>query len=228
MKQTARLTTVLGTTCLLAAVVLAVGNLVTEVPRQKAAARERQRNLRIVLPDFRNDPVAERLSFPVRNAAGQDAGTVDFYLARDAEQNGGLVAIAAEATSNRGYGGDVTVLAGLKPDGSLMQVLVTAHSETPGLGTRVTDRVRTRFIWQAFSGSSDQGLPPSAYLDQYSGRPAAALADPGFRVVKTAAEANDNAVMAVSGATISSRAVADAVSRICTAYSEHRAEFSLQ
>ena len=37
MKQTARLTTVLGGTCLLAAVVLAGGNLVTLTPRGRRA-----------------------------------------------------------------------------------------------------------------------------------------------------------------------------------------------
>ncbi len=227
MNQTARLTLVLGSTCLLAAIVLAGGNLVTQGPRDRAETRERQRNLRLVLPDFRNDPTAESRTVSVGGTAGP-AETVTFYMARDAEHDGRLVGLAAEATSRKGYGGAVTVLAGLAPDGTLLQVMVTRHSETPGLGSRVTDRVRTRYLWEIFSAHSDAGLPPSPYLDQYSGRAAGDVASPEFRVVRTKGEMTPKTVQAVSGATVSSLAVADAVRLICTAFAEHRAEFAGQ
>lgn len=222
MKQTARLTVVLGTTCLLAAIVLAVGNLLTEVPRQQAESRERQRNLRVILPEFANDPLRDAVTVTTRTPGSAADTTVTFYPARDADQDGRLLALAAEATSGLGYGGAVTVLAGIQPDGTLLQVLVTRHAETPGLGTRVTDRSRTRYLWEAFSSDAAAGLAPSVYLDQFTGRSTAALAGPDFRVVKTAAEVTDSSVLAVSGATVSSRAVADAVLQICGAFREHR------
>jgi Na+-translocating ferredoxin:NAD+ oxidoreductase subunit G len=225
MNQTARLTGVLGATCLLAGVVLAAGNLVTAVPRKMAETRERQRHLRAILPEFRNDPTSDALRFPARSRDGQDAGSVSFYLARDAAADGRLHAIAAEATSTRGYGGGVTVLAGLKPDGTIMQIIVTRHAETPGLGTRATDRVLTRYLWHAFRPRQDSGLPPSEYLDQYNDRAATDLAADDFRVVKTPGELNAKTVQAVSGATVSSKAVAAAVRLIGTAYTEHQAEF---
>lgn len=222
MKQTARLTVVLGTTCLIASIVLAVGNLLTEVPRQQAESRERQRNLRVVLPEFANDPLRDAVTLTTRTPGSSADTTVTFYPARDAEQGGRLIAFAAEATSSLGYGGAVTVLAGVQPDGTLMQVLVTGHSETPGLGTRVTDRTRTRYLWEAFSKDLPAGLAPSVYLDQFTGRAAAALAGPDFRLVKSAAEVTDSSVLAISGATVSSRAVADAVQQICSAFNQHR------
>jgi electron transport complex protein RnfG len=224
MKQTVRLTLVLGGTCLLAALILAGGNLITLGPRAQAETRERQRNLRLVLPEFRNDPTSESIGVAAGGTGAGEAGQVTFYPARDAAQGGRLIGFAAEATSRQGYGGGVTVLAGLTPAGSLLQVMVTSHSETPGLGTRVTDRVRTRYLWQAFSTTVESGLPPSAHLDQYRDRAAADVASADFRLVKSQAEVNARTVQAVSGATVSSNAVAAAVKLICTAFAEHRAE----
>lgn len=224
MSQTVRLTVVLGGTCLLASVILAGGNLVTLGPRAQAETRERQRNLRLVLPEFRNDPLRDSLTVSVGGQGRGDAGTVTFYRAQDAENGGRLIGLAAEASSRKGYGGEVTILAAVSPEGLLRQIVVTRHSETPGLGTRVTDRVRVRYLWQAFSRTSDAGLPPSTYLDQYGERKVGDIADPGFRVVKTSAEVSPTSVLAVSGATVSSRAVADAVRLVCAAFTEHRSE----
>jgi electron transport complex protein RnfG len=224
MKQTARLTVVLGGTCLLASVVLAVGNLVTELPRQLADRRERQRSLRLVLPEFRNDPLADAKSFPVRDREGKSAGNVTFYPARDAASGGHLLAFAVAATSGRGYGGEVTILAALKPDGTFIQAMVTAHGETPGLGTRVTDRKRTRSLWKAFAADTDTSLPPAAFLDQFAGRAAADIGAKDFSVVKAPAKAGPREAMAISGATVSSRAVGDALNLVGAAFTEHRDE----
>lgn len=224
MKETGKLTIGLGIICLFAATVLAVANLVTLGPRQRAKAQERQANLRLVLPDFRNDPTAETQEFSVTDRQGNDAGSVTFYVARDKAQDGEIIACAGEATTGQGFGGNVTVMAGLEPDGSILNVMVTNHSETPGLGTRVTDRSRTRYIWEAFSAAPEKGLPPSEYLDQYGGKTASEVGAKDFQVVTNKEQLGPSSVMAVSGATVSSRAVADAVNLICRAFKEHRGE----
>ena len=61
---------------------------------------------------------------------------VKFYIARKGDE---IVGYAGEVVTE-GFSGDVTVMAGLELDGSIRTVIVTANSETPGLGTAVTDR----------------------------------------------------------------------------------------
>ncbi len=41
--------------------------------------------------------------------------------------------------NSKGYGGDVKVICGVKPDGSIEQIKTLSHSETSGIGTRVVD-----------------------------------------------------------------------------------------
>lgn len=47
----------------------------------------------------------------------------------------------------KGYGGNVVLMCGIDQDGLLTKIIIMEHSETPGLGTKVTDESYTsRFI----------------------------------------------------------------------------------
>lgn len=213
MKETAKLSLSLAITCALAASVLAYANWKTEGPRRDAELRERQTSLKLVLPPFANDPLAD----------AQAVGEITYYPARDAD--GKLLAIAGEGTSGKGFGGEVQTLVGLSPEGKILTVIVTQHKETPGLGTQATDRKRARMIWDFFSANKQAdsaGLPPCKYLDRYTDKKAADIGGDSFRVVKSQEETGDSAVLAVSGATVSSLAVADAVRGICRTFVDNR------
>jgi len=97
------------------------------------------------------------------------------------ENGGGYVATVIA----KGFGGDVTVIAGFGSDGNISGVRVASHSETPGLGANSTK--------------------PDFY-EQYAGKPA----DAPLTVVKNPTDAA-NEITAISGATITSRAVTNAV-----------------
>jgi len=105
-------------------------------------------------------------------------------------------------------------------------VIVTDHKETPGLGTQVTDRRRERSIWEAFTPSRNDdraaALPPNRFLDAFQDKPAHLVASPDFQVVKNKEEAGQKSVLAVSGATVSSRAVEDAIATVCAAAVQYR------
>jgi electron transport complex protein RnfG len=107
----------------------------------------------------------------------------------------------------------------MTPDGTITAVVVTNHTETPGLGTKATDRKVRKSLWQLFSGGggeeTSRTLPPSSYLDQY--QRGLSAADAPFKV-----RGDGGRIDAVSGATISSRAVADAVSVVCQAFEKNR------
>lgn len=47
------------------------------------------------------------------------------------------VGAALQSNSPNGYGGTVTIMVGLKKDGSIYNYRVLSHAETPGLGSKM-------------------------------------------------------------------------------------------
>lgn len=86
---------------------------------------------------------------------------------------------------NDGYGGKINIMVGISMDGKLQGLTILEHSETPGLGANAT-------------------LPD--FKDQFKDK----SVDNPLQVVKTPA-ANDNEIEALTGATITSKAVTNAV-----------------
>lgn len=83
----------------------------------------------------------------------------------------------------KGYGGEIDLIVGIKKDGTLSGIKVVSNSETAGLGAKCTDEKFTK----QFEGKC---LPLS--------------------VVKTGAKA-DNEVSAITGATITTKAISSGV-----------------
>lgn len=84
-----------------------------------------------------------------------------------------------------GYGGDVEIAVGISAEGQVSGIKIIKHAETPGLGANAQD--------------------PS-FSDQYIGK----STETQIEVVKTPPTA-DNEIQAITGATITSRAVTKAV-----------------
>ena len=216
MKNALVLSAALGITCTVAAILLAVANAKTYAARAEAKVAEREEALRLVLPEFDNSPSADTCKVELK----PEGETVEFFRAR---RGGKLVGLAARAGA-KGYGGRVEVLAGCAPDGKIVKLIVLAHSETPGLGTQVTDRTAQKTLGDLLRGRKDADaeaatLPPSAYLDQYE---KFSLSDtPEFKVARDGGK-----VDAVTGATISSRAVARAMTLVAKAFQEQRAQIT--
>lgn len=93
------------------------------------------------------------------------------------------------ATTANGYGGEVKVLTGISADGLVTGVIPVTLNETPGLGMKV--------------GNDD-------YLNQYIGK------SENIKVVKNNPSEQD--IQAITGATISSNAVTDAVNTAFEVY----------
>jgi electron transport complex protein RnfG len=184
-------------TALMAAVWLATTEPIAAARQQKTNAALSQ-----VLPEFDNQPAEDRVT----------CGGVTFYIAR---KGGQITGFAGEAVSTKGYGGGVTVLAGLTLDGTLTTVLVTRQNETPGLGTVVCDRNRQKTLSGLLSGHRETGLPPNRILDQFRGMQAA-VGEAPWSVKK-----DGGTLDAITGATVSSRAVADAVFSIASSFAQN-------
>ena len=161
----------------------------------------------MILPAFDNDPAAEAVDIK-----SPDGAPVKLYVAK---KDGAVVGYAAEAAA-AGFGGQVAGLVSFTPDGTIGTVIVkSGHAETPGIGTKVTDRSVKRTISDVVKGvkPDTSKLAPNAALDSYSG------VKPGE--AKWTKE--KDAVHFVSGATYSSNAVCDLVWAAATAVRDYLA-----
>jgi len=106
----------------------------------------------------------------------------DFELSGDMYSiiKGGEVIGYAFRGTGKGYGGDINILIGLNSDKSIKDIVVLSHTETPGLGSKITE---------------------SSFLDQFKG-----LTLEDLKLSK-----EGGSVDAITGATISSKAMVDGV-----------------
>lgn len=89
------------------------------------------------------------------------------------------------SVKTNGYGGEISVMVGLDMENNVQGIEILSHNETAGLGAKATDE---------------------AFKSQFSGKKTP------LTVVKKGAK-NESEIQAITGATITSRAVADAVTK---------------
>jgi electron transport complex protein RnfG len=95
-----------------------------------------------------------------------------------------LVGYAVTTYTKKGFSGNITLMAGFSPDGSIFNITVLEHKETPGLGTKMTE---------------------PKFKDQFKGKNPLQF--------KLKVKKDGGPVDAITAATISSRAFCDAVQR---------------
>mgnify|MGYP002624103392 CR=1 FL=1 len=123
---------VLGLTCLFCSAVLGGAYVLTKDPIDAAAKEKTNKAIAQVLPHFTD---AEY------NA--QDG----YYTATDGEN---LVGYAIESTTV-GFGGNLSLMVGVTPDGVVYNTSVLSHSETPGLGAKCTSDGKFMDQWKGFN-----------------------------------------------------------------------------
>ena len=106
------------------------------------------------------------------------------------DSSGNVLGYVINVTSHEGRQADISFSVGIQNDGTLNGYSITSISETPGLGVLVQEEP----FYSQFEGKSEES----------------------YTVVKTAPAA-DNEIQAVTGATISSRAVTNGVNA-CLVY----------
>jgi electron transport complex protein RnfG len=85
-----------------------------------------------VLTGYDNDPILDRKKIVV----GQDErGRPVEIIVFPAKKTGKTFAVAIEG-KGKGFAGLIGVMIGVDKDGKLLDIGITSHSETPGIGTR--------------------------------------------------------------------------------------------
>lgn len=175
---------VLAVVTLAASAAVGVVYQLTLDPIQQAKDQRISDAIGQVLPEFDNNPSRKVIEKTV------DGMPVKIYTAT---KDNVVVGYAVETFTKKGYGGEIRLLVGFLPDGTIHNTAVISHSETPGLGDKI-DQSKSDFSLQ-FNGKN-----------------------PGDS--KLALKADGGNIDAISAATISSRAFVDAVQRAHDIFSE--------
>ncbi|MFH1360849.1 MAG: RnfABCDGE type electron transport complex subunit G [Candidatus Omnitrophota bacterium] len=154
----------------------------TKGPKAATDLAKKLNAIKEVVPEFTNNPDEEKFTV---NADGQP---LIFYPAK---KDGQLVATAIETYSNQGFSGQIKLMVGLLPDGTIYKVKVIEHKETPGLGDKIEKK-------------------KSNFSQQFNEK------DPSVFRLEVKKDGGD--VDAITAATFSSRAFCDAVQRAYKAY----------
>lgn len=112
-------------------------------------------------------------------------------------ENNKVIGVIVPAESHKGYGGTIRLLVGVDLEGNIVKVKVVEHHETPGLGSKAA-------------------ADDSPFLKQFIGKN---LNNTKFKVKKDGGD-----IDAVTSATISSRAITEAVKEALEAYAKDKME----
>ncbi len=104
-----------------------------------ASHQQKQINaISFVVPEFNNNPLETGIKMAVQN---------DSLTVYTATKDNDVVGYAILSSTNSGFGGNVQVMVGFTPDGTIYNTSVVAHQETPGLGDKMTtEKFRSQFI----------------------------------------------------------------------------------
>ena len=154
----------------------------TKNPIAEAKLEKKNAAIQKVVPDYTNQPNDESYEVEV------DGYTLTLYPAK-AERK--LVGVAVSTITSKGFSGEIRLMVGFNPDGTINNISVLEHAETPGLGDKME---KGKSEW---SNQFNQKDPEDFKLD----------------VKKDGGD-----VDAITAATISSRAYCDAVERAYKAF----------
>ncbi|MDR2562736.1 MAG: RnfABCDGE type electron transport complex subunit G [Prevotellaceae bacterium] len=164
--------------------VLAGAYRLTEDAINKVKIKKVNDGIANVLPEFDNDPSSEVSSKFI------DGDSVWIY---NATKDGEFVGSAIQTFTNNGFAGRISLMVGFLPDGSINNIEVISHNETPGLGDKIEPKKGT-FSLQ-FKGKNPETM-------------------------KLTVKKDGGDIDAITASTISSRAFCDAVSRAYTVFRE--------
>lgn len=159
---------------------------VTKEPIAAAMLAKKNAAISSVIPPFTNNPGDEVYKIPT------DGDTLYFYPGKNGDE---MVGVAVETFTNAGFSGNIKLMVGLLPDGTINDIAVLYHSETPGLGDKM-DKKKSDFSLQ-FQGKNPQDF-------------------------KLMVRKDGGDVDAITASTISSRAFCDAVERAYNGYMSNK------
>lgn len=172
---------------LIAGTALGIVYEITKSPIAVAQEKATQEAYQAVFSDATSFADYEEFDADQASSLVHDAGYTDDDIDNCVEaldKDGNLLGYVITVTSHAGYGGDITFSMGVKLDGTMNGYSITTIGETAGLGMKAKD---------------------SAFADQFKD-----IVSNVYTVVKTS-PSSDTEIQAISGATITSKAMTNGV-----------------
>jgi electron transport complex protein RnfG len=148
----------------------------TKAPIELSVLNKKLAAIKQVVPEFNNNPNDEMYKLPTG-----EGDSLDIYPAK---KDNTIVGYAINTNTKKGFSGNISLMAGFKPDGTIINITVLEQKETPGLGNKMAE-------------------PP--FKNQFN--------DKNPAQYKLKVKKDGGPVDAITAATISSRAFCDAVQR---------------
>lgn len=148
----------------------------TKAPIELSVLNKKLAAIKQVVPDFNNNPNDEMYKLPTG-----EGDSLDVYPAK---KDNDVVGYAINTNTKKGFSGNISLMAGFKPDGTIINITVLEQKETPGLGNKMAEPL---------------------FKDQFN--------DKNPSQFKLKVKKDGGPVDAITAATISSRAFCDAVQR---------------
>ncbi len=148
----------------------------TKGPIELSNLNKKLTAIKQVVPEFNNNPNDEMYKLPTG-----EGDSLEIYPAK---KDSVVVGYAINTFTKNGFSGNISLMAGFSPDGTIINITVLEHKETPGLGTKMTE---------------------PKFKDQFN--------DKNPEEYKMKVKKDGGQVDAITAATISSRAFCDAVQR---------------
>ena len=197
MKKIIKYTLSLALICVALGIVLSLVHEITLKPIAVQEQLKKEQSCREVFPDaaaFEDvDLEASGLAGKLNSQLAEDGlenETID-AIALASDESGNPLGAVYTVTTNEGYGGDITFTVGIQNDGTINGISFLSIEETAGMGMRAnTEEFKTQF-----SGIQAEKVAYS----------------------KTGASA-ENEIDALSGATVTTKAVTDGVNACLSAY----------
>lgn len=187
MKNMIKDALVLCVITLTAGLVLGFVYQLTKEPIAAQELKAKQKAYQEVFQDAAGFEAWETLELEKANAIIEQAGYTEEELSDTVQEaqdtDGNVIGYVLTVTTHAGYGGDITLTVGIRTDGTLNGISILKIAETPGLGMKAEDVLKPQFAQKKVQS---------------------------FEYTKTGAM-SDMQIDAISGATITTSAVTNAV-----------------
>lgn len=179
--------------CLVAGILLGLVHGITAAPIAAEEAKNRNAACQAVFEDAKTfeDVNFDKDSMDKALADADLSKTEVNTVSAAKDDSGKQIGYVIDVTNTEGYGGDIEIMAGISNDGTMNGIQFLSISETAGMGMKAKD---------------------ASFMDQFKGLKASQI-----KYTKTGKSADDE-IDAVSGATITTKAVTKAVNGALTAF----------
>ncbi|HGJ64733.1 TPA: RnfABCDGE type electron transport complex subunit G [bacterium] len=199
MREALMMVIVLTVVCMVSALSLTLINNFTHEKITEQKQKETLKAINASLPvdqlHYNNDPSKDKVNIP--EWTEKDGTPVEIYLAK---RHNEIVGIAFKSNSE-GYSGSIKIMIGIDKNEKILGIEIIEHHETPGLGSKIEN---------------------TQFKDHFKGKIAENSQDRNLSIIKGRNAKYNWEIEALTGATISSIGVVNAINDGMSKFRQYR------